>query len=46
MPGDSLKQTCNNKGEYAAMDKNMTLEKRVAAELYCYQGQMLSLIHI
>ena len=22
------------------MDKNMTLEKRVAAELYCYQGQM------
>ena len=22
------------------MDKNMTLEKRIAAELYCYQGKM------
>ena len=22
------------------MDKNMTLEKRIAAELYCYQGRM------
>ena len=30
------------------MDKNMTLEKRIAAELYSYQGKMsvLSLIHI
>ena len=22
------------------MDRNMTLEKRIAAELYCYQGRM------
>ena len=22
------------------MDKNMTLEKRIAVELYCYQGKM------
>ena len=22
------------------MDKNMTLEKRIEAELYCYQGKM------
>ena len=33
------------------MDKNMTLEKRIDAELYSYQGRMsvfvdLSLIHI
>lgn len=35
-----LRKTCNNNGEYADMDKNMTLEKRIAAELYCYQGKM------
>lgn len=34
-----LKIICNNNGEYADMDKNMTLEKRIAAELYCYQAE-------
>jgi hypothetical protein len=40
MPCAFLRKTCNNNGEYADMDKNMTLEKRIAAELYCYQGKM------
>ena len=40
MPCAFLRITCNNNGEYADMDKNMTLEKRIAAELYCYQGKM------
>ena len=40
MPCAFLRKTCNNNGEYADVDKNMTLEKRIAAELYCYQGKM------
>ena len=35
-----MSKICNNNGEYAIMDKNMTLEKRIAAELYCDQGKM------
>ena len=40
MPCAFLRKTCNNNGEYTDMDKTMTLEKRIAAELYCYQGKM------
>ena len=44
MPGDSLRKTCDTyrtKTRYNNdMDKNMTLEKRIAAELYSYRGQM------
>ena len=36
----SLRRICKNRREYSVMDKNMTLEKRIAAELYSYQGKM------
>ena len=36
----SLRTICKNKRGYSKMDQNMTLEKRIAAELYSYQGKM------
>ena len=36
----SLRTICKNKKGYSKMDQNMTLEKRIAAELYSYQGKM------